>query len=138
MKNQKGFSLIELMVVVVIIGILAALAIPKMLGISAKAKAAEAPTAIANYENLQSAHVNETGALGTGTQIGYNMGTSKWWSAPTTTTAGTISMVATIDIGTGCVIGNGVQSVGTLANADVTYAHSASGGGTCMTMMKNF
>lgn len=44
MRTQAGFSLIELMVVIVVIGILAALAIPRFTGVSNKAKAVEAHT----------------------------------------------------------------------------------------------
>ncbi|MFA5928103.1 MAG: prepilin-type N-terminal cleavage/methylation domain-containing protein [Candidatus Margulisiibacteriota bacterium] len=40
MKKQKGFTMIELVVVIVILGILAAVAIPKYLDLSNKAKQA--------------------------------------------------------------------------------------------------
>jgi len=54
-NNQKGFTLIELMIVVAIIGILAAIAIPNFLSYQLKAKTAEAKTNIGSIKTSQEA-----------------------------------------------------------------------------------
>lgn len=53
--NQKGFTLIELMIVVAIIGILAAIAIPNFLQYQLKSKTAEAKTNIGSIRTSQEA-----------------------------------------------------------------------------------
>jgi type IV pilus assembly protein PilA len=57
--NKQGFTLIELMVVIVIIGVLASLAIPRFTEASIKAKVAEAPRVIASFESAFLAAVAE-------------------------------------------------------------------------------
>jgi len=71
MKKQ-GFTLIELMVVIVIMGILAAVAVPKLFGMIAKSKASEVGPAAGTYVKLQQAYFSESLKAGGWQLIGYS------------------------------------------------------------------
>ena len=70
MKKQ-GFSLIELMVTIVIMGVIAADAVPKLFGFMAKSKATEITVAAGTYIKLQEAYIHEHTQGGTWFKIGY-------------------------------------------------------------------
>ena len=62
-KNQKGFSLIELLAVVIIIAVLAAIAVPIYMSYVKKAKSTEAQTAIAAIRSAYRVHYQSNGTI---------------------------------------------------------------------------
>ena len=77
-KNESGFSLVELMVVVGIIGILASLALPKLQVFMAKSKQSEAKVLLPTIYSLQQSYYadNNTYNISSST-IGFSLPTGQ-------------------------------------------------------------
>jgi type IV pilus assembly protein PilA len=71
LRGKKGFTLIELMIVVAIIGILAAIAIPNFLKFQAKSRTTEARTNLGAIFTGQTSFYGEANQYGNFTNIGW-------------------------------------------------------------------
>jgi len=101
-RVQQGFTLIELMIVVAIIGILAAVALPQYQDYTKKAKIGNSLTAVDSVKTAVALCAQEAGGVLTGCTTGSNgipTFTATKEVASATTTAGVI--VATLGTGLG-------------------------------------
>ena len=102
LRNNKGFTLIELMIVVVIIGILAAIAIPKFNSVSKNAKQAEAGPVLKQICSLQGTFFQETGAYAAniGALTGFDSPNAKYFDFTVTGGATSVATAAPNALGT--------------------------------------
>ena len=125
--NQKGFTLIELMIVVAIIGILAAIAIPSYRDYTIKAKTSQAVADIAPQKMKVGINFDETGAAAACTDV--NTTANGLSGAMTCATTATTATLVKKDK-TGIVTVTMVGTYPTAAGQDITWACSAAGTGT--------
>ena len=153
MKKQ-GFTLIELMVVIVIMGILAAVAVPKLFGMIAKSKASEVGPAAGTYVKLQQAFFSERNAIGDWKIVGYSapgtnsQTTNFTYSDETSYEDNTVTTAPTTDIwrATARVTLNDCKGTnaywgvkGAISNsAEITFATGLGDETNCLTLTPNF
>jgi type IV pilus assembly protein PilA len=146
-KVQKGFTLIELMIVVAIIGILAAVAIPAYQDYTVRARVTEALGLAANYKNIVTENAANGNALNGGLP---SFSATPNVSAIAVDTSGVITVTTTTRAGNGNLTvtprDGGSSTVALTAgtpptNQIVWYCNAAGatkGGGTAGTLLAKY
>jgi len=137
-RAQQGFTLIELMIVVAIIGILAAIAIPQYQDYVTRAKFQDGTSALASIKTSTALCIQENAgdplACDTNAEVGVVMGTSAaggaitlargTFTASTNGTGGTAVFTITGDATLGACV---VTATGTVNVTDITWNYVTSG-----------
>ena len=104
-KDRQGFTLVELMIVVAIIGILAAIAIPNFLKYQAKAKQGEAKVNLKGIYTAELSYLAESDAYASFTAVGFSLAASNPRYEYDIGVGSTVGGSATCDSGTAGVSG---------------------------------
>jgi type IV pilus assembly protein PilE len=112
MKKERGLTLIELLIVIVIVGILAAVAIPTYTGYTQRGRRADAKTALEQLRASQEVFRAENGRYANDATDGnaLNVLRANWGGPPATVGLYNITMVSNATTFTGTATATGSQS----------------------------
>lgn len=137
MNAQKGFTLIELMIVVAIIGILAAIAIPAYQNYIAKSQVSRAMAETGALKTAYETCLNDGQTAASACSMGFTGSDIISMTAPLTTTAGTAPTSQTNTAAlttTGTIAASFANHASASINAKtITWTRAASGAWSCAT-----